>query len=290
MCEAFGTCRSAYYRWVEGGRVQNERAREDAMLKTRIKRIHKKSRETYGRPRMVMALQKEGYDCGKDRVARLMREEGLLGHQKKRYNPYSTDSNHGFSVAPNLLADYGPVSAPDQVWAADITYIRVEEGWVYLAAVLDLYSRKIVGWSMSRRIDTALTRTALRRAIKTRRAPQLHHSDRGSQYASDEYAKELKANGITPSMSRSGNPYDNATMESFFGTLKAEEVRGQTYSSRHEARAAIFSYIEAFYNTSRIHTSLPGGDTPVRTEEIFFQQREKTATVTTQTERTLVSH
>ena len=290
MCEAFGTCRSAYYRWVEGGKVMNERAREDAMLKTRIKRIHKKSRETYGRPRMVLALQKEGYDCGKDRVARLMREEGLQGQQKKRFNPYSTDSNHGFSIAPNLLGDYGPVSAPDEVWVADITYIRVAEGWVYLAAVLDLYSRKIVGWSMSSRIDTELTRAALRRAIKTRGAPQLHHSDRGSQYASDAYQKELKAYGISPSMSRSGNPYDNATMESFFGTLKAEEVRGQTYSSRHEARTAIFSYIEAFYNTSRIHTSLPGGNTPIGTEEFFFLEKEKTVTITPQEERALVSH
>ena len=267
----------------------NERAREDAMLRTRIKRIHKQSRETYGRPRMVLALQNQGYECGKDRVARLMREEGLQGQQRKRYNPYSTDSNHGFSVAPNVLADYGPVSAPDEAWVADITYIRVAEGWVYLAAVLDLYSRKIVGWSMSSRIDTALTRTALRRAIKTRRVPQLHHSDRGSQYASDAYQKELKAYGITPSMSRSGNPYDNATMESFFGTLKAEEVRGQTYSSRREARMAIFSYIEAFYNTSRIHTSLPGGDTPIGIEEIFFLEREKTATVNPPTERAAVS-
>lgn len=268
----------------------NERSREDAMLKTEIKRIHSKSRKTYGRPRMVLALQSQGYECGKDRVARLMREEGLQGQQRKRYNPYSTDSNHGFSIAPNVLADYGPVSSPDEAWVADITYIRVEDGWVYLAAVLDLYSRKIVGWSMSSRIDTALTRTALRRAIKARGAPKLHHSDRGSQYASDAYQKELKAYGITPSMSRRGNPYDNATMESFFGTLKAEEVRGQTYSSRHEARMAIFSYIEAFYNTSRIHTSLPGGTTPVDLEEIFFQKMEKTATVTTPTERALVSH
>jgi len=290
MCEAFGICRSAYYRWVEGDRSMTERSREDAMLKTEIRRIHKKSRETYGRPRMVMALQNQGYECGKDRVARLMREEGLQGQQRKRYNPYSTDSNHGFTIAPNALADYGPVSAPDEVWVADITYIRVEEGWVYLAAVLDLYSRKIVGWSMSKRIDTELTRTALRRALKTRRAPQLHHSDRGSQYASDAYQKELKAYGITPSMSRSGNPYDNATMESFFGTLKAEEVRGQTYSSRHEARTAIFSYIEAFYNTSRIHTSLPGGTTPVDSEEIFFQKTDPTATVNPQAERDTVSH
>jgi putative transposase len=268
----------------------NERSREDAMLTTEIRRIHKKSRETYGRPRMVMELQKKGYECGKDRVARLMREAGVQGQQRKRYNPYSTDSNHGFSIAPNVLGDYGPVSAPDEVWVADITYIRVAEGWVYLAAVLDLYSRKIVGWSMSSRIDTELTRTALRRAIKTRKAPKLHHSDRGSQYASDAYQKELEAYGITPSMSRSGNPYDNATMESFFGTLKAEEVRGQTYSSRHEARTAIFSYIEAFYNTSRIHTSLPGGDTPVGSEEFFFREREKETKVTAQAERALVSH
>jgi putative transposase len=290
MCDAFGICRSAYYRWVEGGKTMTERSREDAMLKTEIKRIHKKSRETYGRPRMVLALQGKGLACGKERVARLMREEGLQGQQRKRYNPYSTDSKHGFSIASNFLADYGPVSAPDEVWVADITYIRVEEGWVYLAAILDLYSRKIVGWSMSHRINAALVRTALRRAIKTRKAPKLHHSDRGRQYASDAYQKELTAYGITPSMSRSGNPYDNATMESFFGTLKAEEVRGQTYSSRSEARAAIFSYIEAFYNTSRIHTSLPGGISPVCSEEIFFQETEKTTTVTTQTERALVSH
>mgnify|MGYP001584433403 CR=1 FL=1 len=260
------------------------------MLKTEIKRIHKESREVYGRPRIVMALQKQGCECGKERVARLMREEGLQGHQRKRYNPYSTDSNHGFSIAPNVLASYGPVSAPDEVWVADITYIRVAEGWVYLAAILDLYSRKIVGWSMSSRIDTELTRTALRRAIKTRRAPQLHHSDRGSQYASDAYQKELKAYGITPSMSRSGNPYDNATMESFFGTLKAEEVRGQTYSSGHEARTAIFSYIETFYNTWRIHTSLPGGDTPIGLEANFFQEKENTNTVTPPTQRETVSH
>ena len=246
------------------------------MLTTEIRRIHKKSRETYGRPRMVLALQHQGHDCGKERVARLMREAGLLGQQRKRYNPYSTDSDHGFKVAPNVLGGHGPVSAPDEVWVADITYIRVAEGWVYLAAVLDLYSRKIVGWSMSGRIDTELTRTALRRALKTRQAPQLHHSDRGSQYASDAYQEDLEDHGITPSMSRRGNPYDNATMESFFGTLKAEEVRGQTYSSRHEARAAIFSYIEAFYNTSRIHTTLLKGMTPQASEDIFFQEIEKT--------------
>jgi putative transposase len=290
MCDAFTICRSAYYRWAQEGKSLNERAREDAMLTTEIRRIYKKSRETYGRPRMVTELQNKGYECGKDRVSRLMREAGLKGQQRKRYNPYSTDSNHGFSIAPNILGNYGPVSGPDEVWVADITYIRVAEGWVYLAAVLDLYSRKIVGWSMSSRIDAELTRTALRRAIKTRRAPKLHHSDRGSQYASDAYQKELKAYGITPSMSRSGNPYDNATMESFFGTLKAEEVRGQTYSSRHEARTAIFSYIEAFYNTSRIHTSLPEGNTPNGSEEFFFKERDKETTMTQQAERALVSH
>lgn len=290
MCEAFGVCRSAYYKWVAGGTTTTAKSREDAVLRTKIRRIHKQSRETYGRPRMVLALRDDGHACGKERVARLMREEGLLGQQRKRYNPYSTDSNHGFSIAPNALAEHGPVSAPDEVWVADITYIRVEEGWVYLAAVLDLYSRKIVGWSMSDRIDTALTRTALRRALKARhKAPQLHHSDRGCQYASVAYQDELKAYGITPSMSRSGNPYDNATMESFFGTLKAEEVRGQTYSTRHEARAAIFSYIEAFYNVSRIHTQLPGGHTPRGAEEIFFQDKERPATLTPTAERDTVS-
>lgn len=282
MCEVFGISPGAYYKWEQRRTVMNDKSKEDAMIKIEIRRIYKKSRKTYGRPRMVMALRKQGHTCGKQRVSRLMQEEGIRGQQRKKFNHYSTDSNHGFNIAPNLLGNYGPVTGPDEVWVADITHIKIQEGWVYLAAILDLYSRKIVGWSMSTKINTSLTKLALRRALKTRKTPQLHHSDRGSQYASQEYRKELEAYGITPSMSRSGNPYDNATMESFFGTLKAEEVRGQTYHDRREARMAIFSYIEAFYNISRIHTSLPDGIDPTAMEKIFFQERERAGIVNTQ--------
>jgi transposase InsO family protein len=258
LCRIYNVSPAAYYNWLKGGKRSEEKKNEDATLKKEIKRIHKDSRKTYGRPRMVTALKGMGYECGKHRVRRLMGEEGLVGIQKKKFKPYSTDSNHGFKVAANLLADYGEINQPNEVWVADITYIKIAEGWVYLAAILDLYSRKIVGWSMSTQIDTSLALIALRRALKARGAPIIHHSDRGSQYASDAYQKELKAYSIKASMSRTGNPYDNATMESFFGTLKIEEVQGKVYVDAQQARDAIFSYIEAFYNTNRIHTSLDG--------------------------------
>ncbi len=281
MCEVFGISTGAYYRRAKRSDRSMSKEREDAMLKETIKKIHKASRKTYGRPRMVTALEQRGHTCGKHRVRRLMHEEGLIGQQKKGYKPYTTNSDHGLSVAPNLLADYGSITRPDEVWAADITYINVAGAWMYLAAILDMYSRKIVGWSMSCRVDGNLARTALRRALKARNTPVLHHSDRGSQYACSSYVKELKAYGIKPSMSRTGNPYDNATMESFFGTLKAEEIRGEHYSTPQEARAAVFSYIEAFYNTSRIHTSI-GGKSPAQLESKFFnEQREKTTVTTT---------
>lgn len=277
MCEVFDICRSAYYQWAAGGKRSEAREREDAELKMKMKKIHTDSRKTYGTPRMVMALQTAGHACGKHRVSRLMHEEGIVGEQKKRFNPYTTNSDHGLAVAPNLMGSYGVVTGPNQVWAGDITYIRINDGWVYLAAILDMYSRKIVGWDMSENIDGALVVRALERATQARPAPFLYHSDRGSQYASHDYQATLKFYGIKPSMSRSGNPYDNATMESFFGTLKFEEVRGQTYTNAAEARAAIFSYIEAFYNTTRIHTSI-GGMTPQSIEK-FFSGEEKTSTV-----------
>lgn len=258
LCDTYHVSRNAYHKWTKGGCKSEEKTKEDLVLKEEIKRIHKKSRKCYGRPRMVTALRNIGYECGHVRVRRLMREEGLIGVQKKKFKPYTTDSNHGFKVAPNLLGDYGAVTKRNEVWVADITYIKITEGWVYLAAILDLSSRKIVGWSMSTKIDASLAVTALRRALRARGVPDMHHSDRGSQYASDAYQKELKAYGIAVSMSRTGNPYDNATMESFFGTLKIEEVQGKTYRDAQQARDAIFSYIEAFYNTTRIHTSLAG--------------------------------
>ena len=278
LCKAYEISSTAYYNWVKGGKRSDEKKSEDATLKEEIKKIHKKSRKSYGRPRMVTALRGMGYECGKHRVRRLMGEEGLIGVQKKKFKPYSTDSNHGFKVAPNLLGDYGPVTKPNEVWVADITYIKVTEGWVYLAAILDLFSRKIVGWSMSSKIDTPLVLMALRRALKARGAPDMHHSDRGSQYACEAYQKELRSYGITASMSRTGNPYDNATMESFFGTLKIEEVQGRVYRDSQQARNAIFSYIEAFYNTTRIHTSI-GGRSPQWLENEFFSEKKRKDTV-----------
>ena len=278
LCTTYHVSRNAYHKWKKGGSKSETKKNEDSILKEEIKKIHKKSRKSYGRPRMVTALNNLGYECGKVRVRRLMREEGLVGLQKKRFKPYTTNSNHGFKVAPNLLGKYGSVTKPNEVWVADITYIKVSEGWVYLAAILDLYSRKIVGWSMSSKIDASLAVMALRRALKTRGAPGMHHSDRGSQYASDAYQKELKAYGIKVSMSRTGNPYDNATMESFFGTLKIEEVQGRVYRDAQQARDAVFSYIEAFYNTTRIHTSI-GGRSPQWYENKFFSEKGRKNTV-----------
>ncbi len=274
LCDIHKVSGSAYYNWIKGGKKSEEAKKKDVILKNEIKRIHKNSRKSYGRPRMVTALKNLGYECGKHRVRRLMVEEGLVGLQKKKFKPYTTDSNHGFRIAPNLLGDYGSVTRPNEVWVADITYIKVTEGWVYLAAVLDLYSRKIVGWSMSSKIDASLALMAIKRALKTRGAPDMHHSDRGSQYASDAYQKELKKHGVTVSMSRTGNPYDNATMESFFGTLKIEEVQGRVYKDAQQARDAIFSYIEAFYNTTRIHTSI-GGRSPQWQENKFFSEKRR---------------
>lgn len=278
LCDIYKVSGSAYYKWTKGGNRSEEKKREDDILKDEMKRIHKKSRKSYGRPRMVTALKNLGYECGKHRVRRLMREESLTGVQKKRFKPYTTDSKHGFKIAPNLLGYYGLITHPNEVWVTDITYIKVTEGWVYLAAVLDLYSRKIVGWSMSSKIDASLVLMALRRALKARGAPGMHHSDRGSQYASDAYQKELRAYNITVSMSRTGNPYDNATMESFFGTLKIEEVQGKVYRDAQQARDTIFSYIEAFYNTTRIHTSI-GGRSPQRLENEFFSEERRKSNV-----------
>jgi transposase InsO family protein len=258
MCTALEVSRSGFYKWLENTKSPSEKDWEDAALKMDIRQIHKDSKKTYGRPRLHLALQAKGRQCGKHRLVRLMKEEGIKGLQRRRFRVKTTDSNHPYAIAPNLLEDHPGPSRPDEIWVADITYVRTEEGWSYLAAVLDMFSRKIVGWAMSERIDHELTMTALKRALRNRRAPDIHHSDRGSQYACHEYRDLLRDHGIKASMGRKGNPYDNATMESFFGTIKTEEIQGRLYPSRAAARAELFAYIEAFYNTRRIHTSLAG--------------------------------
>jgi len=258
MCAALDVSRSGFYKWLSKTKEPSDKQWEDAVLKMDIRQIHEDSRKTYGRPRLHVALRAKGRQCGKHRLVRLMKEEGIEGLQRRRFRVKTTDSNHPYAIAPNLLKGHPGPTKPDEIWVADITYVRTEEGWSYLAALLDMFSRKIVGWSMSERIDHDLTMTALNRALRNRGAPEIHHSDRGSQYACHQYRDLLRLYSIKVSMSRKGNPYDNAMMESFFGTIKTEEIQGRSYPSRQAARAELFAYIEAFYNTTRIHTSLAG--------------------------------
>ena len=234
------------------------RATQNQCLAREIKNIHAQSRQTYGSPRLVAELRKKGLRHGRNRVARLMKQEGLCGRQKKRHRVRTTDSNHDQPIAPNRLAQAPKPAAPNQVWVADITYIATTEGWLYLAAVLDLYSRKIVGWAMSERIDTTLVLNALAMALLHRHPPAnlLLHTDRGVQYASGEYRQALDRAGGIPSMSRKGNCYDNATMESFWSTLKLDLVYRRSFQTRHHARTEIFDYIESFYNRQRTHSAL----------------------------------
>jgi putative transposase len=258
LCEALGVSASGYYDWRKRRAAPGPRALQNETLAQQIKAIHARSRQTYGSPRIVMELRKQGNRHGRNRVARLMNAKGLCGRQRRRYRMQTTDSNHDHPIAPNRLAETPAATAPNQIWVADITYIQTQEGWLYLAAILDLYSRKIVGWAMSERIDTVLVLKALGMALLHRGAPRdlLFHSDRGVQYASADYRAALAHAGLVPSMSRQGNCYDNAFIESFWSTLKLELVYRRAFQSRPEARAAIFDYIETFYNRQRAHSAL----------------------------------
>jgi putative transposase len=269
MCDVLGVSRSGYYVWRK--RPESNRKRRDRSLKARIRQVHQESRGTYGSPRIHRELRDQGETCGRHQVARLMREDGLKAKVKKRYKA-TTDSKHALPVAPNLLQRNFNPAAPDQVWASDITYIWTAEGWLYLAVVLDLFSRSVVGWSMSRRIDRHVVMDALTMAIK-RRSPSpglIHHSDRGVQYASDDFRALLAKHDIRCSMSRKGDCWDNAAVESFFGTLKQEEVFHRRYLSRQQARQSLFDYIEFFYNRRRRHSTL-GYVSPAQFEETFLK-------------------
>jgi transposase InsO family protein len=238
--------------------VPGPRAREDAALATEVVAIHLKSRLTYGSPRIVATLRARGRRHGRHRIARLMKLKGLCGRQKGRYRVRTTDSHHDHPIAPNRLAEAPKATAPNQIWVADITYIPTRAGWLYLAAILDLYSRKIVGWAMSESIDAALVLQALALAVLHRDPPArlLFHSDRGVPYAAGDCRAALAQAHLVPSMSRRGNCYDNATMESFWSTLKLELIYRRDFASHHQARVAIFDYIEAFYNRERLHSAL----------------------------------
>ena len=258
LCLHLEVSASGYYDWQQRRAAPGPRALENAALSRDIQKIHEQSRQTYGSPRIVIELRKEGKRHGRNRVARLMQEEGLCGRQQGRYRVPTTDSNHDEPIAPNRLADAPRASACNQIWVADITYIETAEGWLYLAAILDLYSRKIVGWAMSERIDTALVLKALAMALLHRDPPPdlLCHSDRGVQYASADYRGALAHAGLIASMSRKANCYDNAFIESFWSTLKLELVYRREFATRQQARSAIFEYIETFYNRQRTHSAL----------------------------------
>lgn len=258
LCLYLKASPSGFYDWEQRQERPCARARENQSLALEIDRIHARSRKTYGAPRIQRELRKRGRCHGRNRVARLMREQGLCGRQKGRYRVQTTDSNHEEPIAPNRLAEAPKATAPNQLWVADITYIETKEGWLYLAAILDLYSRRIVGWAMSERIDTALVLKALAMALLHRNPPAnlLFHTDRGVQYASGDYRQALGNAGLIASMSRRGNCYDNATMESFWATLKLELVYRRSFDTRAQARTQIFDYIETFYNRQRAHSAL----------------------------------
>jgi putative transposase len=256
LCRVLEISRSGYYAWRR--RPQSERAKEDARLVVEIVAAHNKSKRRYGSPRVQRSLAKKGIRVGKKRVERLMRESGLVALQKRRFRR-TTDSKHDKPIAPNVVARNFAPQRPDQIWAGDVTYIATDEGWLYLAVLLDLYSRRVVGWAMSDANDTALALAALERAVRTRgRVPVglLHHTDRGSPYASDAYRAALTRHGMTASMSRSGDCWDNAPSESFFATLRAELVDHEHFRTQLRAEMSISDYIENFYNAERLHSSL----------------------------------
>ncbi len=256
QCEVLEVSRSGFYGWRKRP-PSARRLRQEALLED-IQQVHTDSHANYGAPRVHAELVARGQACNRKTVAKLMRQQGIRSRCRRRFRVQTTDSNHRRPVAENLLnRNFQPVRA-NQTWVADITYIPTDEGWLYLAAVLDLYSRKIVGWSMSSRIDSRLVVDALEMAIGRQRPPAglLVHSDRGVQYASEHYQRMLARHGITCSMSRKANCWDNAPMESFFATLKTELVHHERYASRSVARQSVFEYLEVFYNRVRRHSSL----------------------------------
>lgn len=267
MCAALEISRSGYYAWREDR--LSARSVADQAVKEAITKVFKQSRGRYGYRPIFNHLKEDGIDCGRDRTLRLMRELGLSASQASRFKPLGTDSNHRFGYSPNLLKDREMPTNKDEVWVADTTYLRIEESWRYLATVMDLGTRRIVGWSISKANDTELVRAALEAAVGTRgRVPPgiIHHSDRGSTYASDRYQNLLSSLGMRSSMSAKGNCYDNAAMESFFGRFKTSTVRGKVFADEPELRSTVFEYVEVFYNRFRKHSSL-GYKSPVDFEE-----------------------
>lgn len=256
MCHIFNVSRSGYYAWLK--RCDRPRAKERRGLLTAIRIIHEEpKKKAYGSPRMTRELIDKGYHCSENRIARIMHNNGICSRIKRKYKT-TTDSTHQLPVADNVLAQHFVAACPNQVWVSDITYIPTLEGWVYLAAILDVYSRSIVGWAVRNRIDRHLVIQAFQNAAIHRQPKPglIVHSDRGSQYASDDYRRVLNKYGVRQSMSGTGNCYDNAMMESFFHSLKAEHVSFQNYLTRDHAKKDLFDYIELFYNRERRHSAI----------------------------------
>jgi len=262
MCRVLEVSVSGFYDWLK--RTPSPRTQADEQLTRRIRAVHAESRQTYGYLRVHAKLRAEGVQAGKHRVARLMRRAGLQPRSVKRRR-VTTCPDTTQAAAPNVLAQNFHAERPNQKWLVDITYIATREGWLYVAGVLDVFSRRIVGWSMSHRLDRSLPAAALHMAIQQRGLPELHHSDRGTQYTSGDYLHLLK--GVTLSMSHTGNCYDNAMKESFWSTLKTE-CADRVFESRAAARLALFDYIECWYNRQRLHSAL-GYCTPVAFEQAF---------------------
>lgn len=270
MCRVLGVSPSGYYRWRK--QPSSQRAQQNQALLGQIQMVHQQSRQTYGSPKIQQALRQAGIRCGRNRLMRLMRQAGVVCKRTRCFKR-TTQANAQHRHAPNQLQQRFVASAPNQVWLTDMTYVATQEGWLYVAAVLDLFSRRIIGWAMAERMNDALTRQALQMALRTRKPKAhslLHHSDRGSQYTSADYQKLLAEHHIQVSMSSTGNCYDNAPMESFFAQLKLEEVFHRRYPTRQVAISSIFAYIEGFYNTQRLHGAL-NYRSPMHFESAFFQ-------------------
>ena len=275
MCRVLDVSESGYRAWKRGGKPERKRLTDSQML-TLIQSIHAELKGAYGSPRMVKELRERGFPASKERVERLMRENGIRARHKRRFK-VTTDSRHNLPVAPNLLDRNFTPEAPNQVWASDITYLWTDEGWLYLAIVLDLFNREVVGWSLKPRMTADIVTDALTMAWFRRKpaAGLIHHSDRGSQYASLAFQNRLKEYGMVCSMSRKGNCWDNAPTESWFNSLKNERVHGLRYATRAEMTAASFEYIEVFYNRRRRHSTL-GYKSPMQfLDDWLAAQRKK---------------
>jgi len=256
LCAVLEVTRSGYYTWRSGDETAREAA--NRLWLERIRRVYQENKGRYGSPRVTEQLRREGHLCNRKRIERLMRQNGLKGRSSHKRRICTTDSDHNQPVAPNLLLGRAAPARPDEVWVADITYVRTAEGWLFVAAVMDLYSRQILGWSAWDSLHAGGTLQALRRALAKRRCGKgvIHHSDRGIQYACRNYRQQLEVAGLVASMSRKGNCYDNAAMEAFWSTLKREAMAESPAWSKDRVRRELFEYIEGTYNRSRLHSSL----------------------------------